>query len=304
MTDIPTVVAHVTHLERGADAIRIADQFATRARGGRLYVTHVVPAMPDAMRDILFPYACFGADEVDIEAELIQHAGKRAVQTLKGTYGPDLRDALRVGYGPHNDTADAMLAELGPDVVVAHRPDDLRLGLLSREADALVRRARVPVVLAREVSSDAAEIRSIAVAYDLTLESRTLLETAIRWASRMGAQVTPIAVASSPTVGDHAGLWGEAKPLSKRSRGSMEKLDLQWRSTMELEFPQKRELEERLNDTVLLAGDAVDAVLEAASAADLLVVGRARPGRPAGSFGRVASALASRAPMHVAVVPL
>ena len=55
MTDIPTVVAHVTHLERGADAIRLADQFATRARGGRLYVTHVVPAMPDAMRDILFP---------------------------------------------------------------------------------------------------------------------------------------------------------------------------------------------------------------------------------------------------------
>lgn len=254
------------------------------------------------MRDVLFPYACFGDDEVAIEAELIQHAGKRLVRALKAEIGPEFRDLLRVGYGEPVATLGRIGAELGPDLIVTHRPSDLRDGGLSTLAEGLLRRAHVPLLLAREVAKDAA-IRSIGVACDLTLESRALIEWALRWAEPLGATVTPFAVSTTPTVGDHAGLWGEARPLSKRSRSGMEKLDVQLRSTLELEFPHKRALEERLQATELLSGDPAEVLLEAAAECDLLVVGRARPGRPAGTMGRIAHALAQRAPMHVALIP-
>lgn len=301
MNELATVIAAVDDSAEARALFRVAKQFARPEAGGRAFAIHATGAVSSSVRAVLFPYACFGEDEDELGAELVRHAHEQVSARL----GDELTDAsaLRVVDGdPRVSVAEALRSVDGDLVVVGSGAKAGASWLALGTTGALLRASATPVLVCRPDATE--KINRILVGVDLSSSSRGILQVALEWAHRLGAQVQPVFVLPDVASLDHAGLF-EPKGVG-RSKKAVNQLWTQLESSLELRFPVEEELSKRMRPRIITSGDPATKLVELALEAetDLVVVGRSRGGSGSGAvLGRTAEHIVRRAPCSVLVVP-
>ena len=303
MNELPTVVAAVDDSDAATSIYRAAAALSDPTAGGRAFAVHAVGEVPASMREVLFPYACFGEDEDDIYAELIQLSHKRISAHLASV--GQAGESLRVVMGAPETAIPEALQSLDTDLIVVGSGTKVggswpTLGA----AGAIVRRAQSPVLVLRPFSAPELRLEKIIVGIDLSPGSAHVLVTALEWAHRTGGQVQPVYVLPDAAALDHAGII-EPQGVG-RLKKAVNQAWTQLESQLEPRFPVAEKLKALLRPRIVTAGDPADKLVEIAADAqtDLVVVGRCRPTEGSGmGLGRVAEAVIRSAHCHVMVVP-
>lgn len=277
----------------------MANFLAVTDRGGHFYAVHAAPGVSSALRPLLFPDAALAEDESDVEAEILQHANKSIIERWGAVIGSP--EALRLGCGDLVPTLENVCNTLGPDLLVMGRGERADLGALGMVSRAMLDRAAWPIMIARQTPPDV-EINTIHVAIDLTRDSVALLELGLQLAVRHGATVTPVAVATTGSGGDHARLWGESTNPPGKIRKMMQQYVTRVTGALDVGFAAERELSDVLLEAELVNGDPGEIICEMSEAADLVIIGKNRSAGGRG-LGRVAEHVARFADAHVIVVP-
>ncbi|MFT4704509.1 MAG: nucleotide-binding universal stress UspA family protein, partial [Bradymonadia bacterium] len=116
------------------------------------------------------------------------------------------------------------------------------------------------------------------------------------------ATVTPVAVATTGSGGDHARLWGESTNPPGKIRKMMQQYVTRVTGALDVGFAAERELSDVLLEAELVNGDPGEIICEMSEAADLVIIGKNRSAGGRG-LGRVAEHVARFADAHVIVVP-
>lgn len=307
MPDFQTIVAAVDAAEPAREILRLAETLTAAVPGSTRHVLHAVPPIPASLHESLFPFACVGDDEDALLAELREIAARRTADIVSRHWkGVAAADLVRVANGTPADTVLELADGLGPDILLIGSTEGAvrQPGLLGSTAERCLRRARLPILLVHR--SGTPTPRRIAVAVDLTADSRPLLERALLLAHGLKAQVLPITVLPHVADLDHAGLLPQGDGVPGRVRKEVEKRMQQQLSQIELPFAVRSGADEQLLPPVFGVGDPARTVLQHAeeAAADLLVIGRARSGSPVTALGRTAEHVARNSHAHVLVLPL
>ena len=303
MNELPTVVAAVADSANAAPIFRAAAALSRPDAGGRVFAVHAAGSISPALREVLFPYACFGEDEDDIHAEVLRLAHRRISEHLADS--APTRESVRVVMGPARTAIPEVLQSLDTDLVV--------VGSGARTAGAwptlgpageILRRSHAPVLVLRPRAESDLKLERILVGVDLSAGAANVLLSALEWAHRCGGQVQPVYVLPDAAALDHAGL------VEPRGAGRVKKavnaLWTQLESQLEPRFPIAEQLQSLLRPRIVTAGDPAAKLVEIATEAetDLVVVGRCRQTDGSGmGLGRVAEEVVRTAPCHVMVVP-
>jgi nucleotide-binding universal stress UspA family protein len=303
MNELPTVVAAVRDSDNAASIYRAAKALSSPDTGGRAFAVHAVGEVSPSLREVLFPYACFGEDEDDIHAEVLRLAHGRIARHLGEAELP--REAIRVVMGDARSAIPALLHSLDSDLVIVGSGERTAglwptLGV----AGDILRRSHAPVLVLRPLVEPTLTLKRILVGVDLSAGSAHVLLAALEWAYRTGGQVQPVYVLPDASALDHAGL---IEPQGAgRLKKAVNQLWTQLESQLKPRFPVAEKLESLLRPRIVTAGDPATKLVELAAAAetDLVVVGRCRDEDGSGMrLGRVAEQVVRVAHCHVMVIP-
>lgn len=307
MPDFQTIVAAVDAAGPARDLLKFADVFATAVPGSTRFAVHAVEDITPELHPVLFPYACVGDDVEALRAELERHAFDRLCGQVSNAWkGLAARDVVRVSCGAPADTLLATANTLGPDILLmaASNAEVQQPGMLGSVTLRCLHRAVFPVLVVRQSSGTAP--RRIAVGMDLTANSRNLLERALRMAHPFGAQVLPVSVLPSVDALDHAEVLPRgSSSIPGKVKKEVERRMQQLLSQVDLPFAVESQTGELLLPPVFAQGDPAEELIAHAAAADadIILVGRGKPGAPVARLGRVAEHVARHASCHVLVVP-
>jgi nucleotide-binding universal stress UspA family protein len=170
-----TVMVGLDGREHDADALALARTLQT-ARGGRLFLAHVVPPPPPGR----------GMTEYAIEA---RHGGRELLTRAARECGPATQTRM-VETWPADFALTQLATDYGASMLVlasSHRGPVGRI-VPGSVAVRVLARATCPVAVAPAgyAATEAAPISRLGVAYDATLTSERALEVAADWATRLG----------------------------------------------------------------------------------------------------------------------
>lgn len=280
----------------------------------RLQLGHAVESIPPYVRSVLFPYAALGEDDRRFEAEIAGVVRDEIEQYF------ELDDALRerfiaepvVEFGSSRRRVVDWARRFDADLIVAGAFG--RHGVFAAGPGSTARRlaatASCPVVLVRDYEPTP-QVDRIVAAVDFGQDAARVVQVAISMALDQNARVELVHVIPSPFVDDtnwqverHVELTHEQVESTLRPRAERRFEELL--EQLQLPFRHREVLEKRLVGTTVAFGEPVAQIGERASQidADMVVVGEGgRDGEPAGSLGRVASAVITRVGRHLMVVP-
>lgn len=309
MPDFKTFVAAVDTTASAVDVLRLTDRLAQAIPGSPRFAVHAVAPLSPTWRRVLVPYACLGDDEEALRAELEQAAGEAVRSEVSRLWrGVSGAEAVRVATGPAAEAIVSLGSTLGADMLLLGASDAevMQPGQLGSTAARCMQRTRVPLLLVRR--GDGSVPRRIVVGVDLTDESRILVEEALVFAHAVGARVLPVVVVPDGRVADHAGVLPQdgGSGITARVRKEVERRLSQLLSQVDVPFAVSSRAEELMLAPVLAPGDPAETLVARAmeAEADLVVVGRSRPGGAVSRVGRTAEYVARHWPGHVLVVPL
>lgn len=277
-------------------------------------IAHAVDPLQAHVRDVLFPYAPLGEDEVEFEYELLQ-ASRRRVREHLSLEGRD-KDGLpepRVELGRPGDLIPEIARTTPADLIVmgAFGQGGVYPDALGCVTERMLRSARQPVLLVRDYDPKPA-IRRITVACDLTRSSTEVLLAALMLALATGASLELLYVVPDPLALDtnqvlKSLLKFDRNSVVKRARSRVDPLFDRLRDSLEVPFAVQSEVEQLLGRRKIVVGDPAEAILERAHqvSSDLIVLGSQKADRTGrAQLGKIAHTVARRAPTHVMVVPV
>jgi nucleotide-binding universal stress UspA family protein len=286
---------------------------AIGAETPRLHLTHALGEWPAYMRQVLFPYAALGEDDVEFEHELIEAARAHMLAHLEidPNRDEDIAD-LTLAFGHEKQFLSDRVRSVGPDMVVmgAFGESGVHPDVLGSTAEKLLRSVTRPVVLVRDFDPKPS-IEHIVVAVDLTSRSTDVVTKALGFALQVGASLELVYVLPDPLVQDTNKLLERtldfnAHKILERSRSKIEALFDRMVNHVEVAYPEQKNAHELLAQRKVMVGDPAKAIVDYADEvdADLVVVGGSNTQSASNrQLGRVAWTVARSAPTHVMVVP-
>jgi nucleotide-binding universal stress UspA family protein len=276
-------------------------------------LVHVLEGWAPHVRNVLFPYAALGEDEVEFEHELIEHAYEHLCKYFridrKGEKGLLAEPMVRMG--PSKTLLSELSRTVACDMVVvgAFGEGGVAPEALGSTTERLLRSVSQPIALVRDYDRSP-RLNHIVAAVDLTPASLNVFAKAVGLALQTGATLETLFVLPSPFTQDaHKLLSNQIKfnPGQALSR-SNEKLDALFerlRNSLDVPFPLRDAAKKLMDKRHVLVGDPASEIVRHAyeSGADLVVVGAHTPGGRSRALGRVAWTVARTCPTHVLVVP-
>lgn len=294
---------------------RAAVAFALAIGGDspRVHLAHALGRWEPHVRNVFFPYAALGEDDVEFEHELREAARAHMLGHLE--VDPDKDDAiadLSLEFGPIKKTLSERIRSVGPDMVVmgAFGEGGVHPNVLGSTAERLLRAVTQPLVLVRDFDPKPS-IDHIVVAVDLTSKSTDVVAKALGLALQVGATVEMVYVLPDPLVQDTNKILARtldfnATKILERSRTKIEALFDRMVNHVEVVYPEQDTARELLEQRKVIVGDPPKEIVDHADRvdADLIVVGgHNSQSAAAKQLGRVAWTIARTAPTHVMVVP-
>jgi nucleotide-binding universal stress UspA family protein len=285
---------------------RAAVDLAGRFDDPQMTLAHVVADWPPFVREVLFPYAALGEDDVEFEYELIQQARASLRDHLKIDEA-----SLEVDIGKIHEALPAQIRSHDPDAVImgAFGESGPRPHALGSTASHVLRSASRPVLLARDFGGSP-RITRIVAAVDLSSNSDTVIDHGLGLALQLGADFELVHVVPDPLAHDSGGVLMESlsfdlEELQENARARVASLFERVAERIEPDFPERERANELLENRSMLFGDPAMTLVDYASEtdADLLVMGTRRAEQPHRNLGRVATAVASSTPSHTMLVP-
>ena len=282
-------------------------------RTPRIHLTHGLGRWEPHVRNVFFPYAALGEDDVEFEHELREAAREHLLAHLE--VDPEDDDAvadLSLEFGPIKETLSERIRSVGPDMIVmgAFGEGGAHPNVLGSTAERLLRAVTQPVVLVRDFDPKPS-IDHIVVAVDLTSRSTDVVAKALGLALQAGATLEMVYVLPDPLVQDTNKILARtldynAAKILERSRSKIEALFDRMTNHVEVAYPKQDAARELLQQRKVIVGDPPNEIVDHADEvdADLIVVG-GHNSQSAGAkqLGRVAWTIARTAPTHVMVVP-
>ncbi|MGM0557685.1 MAG: universal stress protein [Myxococcota bacterium] len=285
---------------------RVAVDLAQNFDNPRVTMAHIIAGWQPYVRNVLFPYAALGEDDVEFEFELIQEARSALHDHL------DIDDeVLEVEVGAIHQALPAQIRSHDPDAVFmgAFGESGPRPHSLGSIALHIIRSTSCPVLLARDFGG-LPRVEHIVAAVDLSSNSTRVIAHAVGLALQLGAELELVHVVPDPRAHDPGGVLSESlsfdlEELQKRARRRVTSLFDRIVDRVDLDFPKREAASELLENRTMLFGDPAMTLVDYASEADadLLVLGTRRAEQTHRNLGRVAEAVASSAPSHCMLVP-
>lgn len=277
-------------------------------------LVHVVERLTPYARNILFPYAALGEDEVEFESEIIGEAYEHLLRYFridkkasKGLVGEPI-----VRMGRINTLLRELVFSVDSELIVmgAFGEGGMHPDALGSTAERMLRTVTQPVVLVRDFDSSP-RLNHIVVAVDLTPGSVHVFSRALGLALQTGATLETVFVLPSPFINDTNNLLSNtikfnASHVLNRSEDKIDALFERMREQVHVSFPNKAEAARAMATRTILVGDPATEIVRHAyeKQADLVVVGAyGTHNRSSHTLGRVAWTVARRSPSHVMVVP-
>lgn len=277
-------------------------------------LVHVVEQLAPYVRNILFPYAALGEDEVEFEHEILGEAYEHLLRyfridkkAAKGFVGEPI-----VRMGAVNTLLRDIVFSVDSDLIVmgAFGEGGMHPDALGSTTERLLRTVTQPIVMVRDFESSP-RIGHIVVAVDLTPGSVHVFSRAVGLALQTGATLETVFVLPSPFINDTNNLLSSnikfnASHVLNRSEDKIDALFERLRQQVHVPFPLKAEAARAMETRSVLVGDPATEIVRHAyeKQADLVVVGSyGAHNRAAHTLGRVAWTVARRSPTHVMVVP-
>lgn len=278
----------------------------------QIYVAHAIEPWLPYVKDVLFPYAALGEDEVEFEHELRQQAHACIERTynlgnLARCHAPE------VLMGPAHKALPGALKRVDADLIVmgafgATGPKPESLGSVT----SLVLRHVVDPVLVVRTHTPKPTIKRVVCALDLSAQSSTVLEAALSLALSCGAQMETVYVLPDPLSHDTNNLLAsqlkfDRSALLSHAKDKIEALFERAMDGVEVPFPLKQQVAGLWNTRRVLFGDPAKAVMAHADTvdADVVVVGsRNIQNTPGPLLGQTCWSITRRSTTHVMVVPI
>lgn len=281
----------------------------------RLHLAHVLARWPVYMRDVLFPYAALGEDEVEFEHELIERARAAMLTHLElsgeGDGGEQPELTLRMG-APREELPE-LLTRVDADLVVMGAfgeggPMPESLGSLAAR---MLRAATVPVLLTRHFTR-APTIKRVLCALDLTPHNADVLDAAMSVAVATGAELELLFVLPDPLRQDPNNLLRghvrvKKERLLERERPKIEALFDRAQQQLDVPYPHRARVAELGRNRRVEFGSPANAIVRRADAidADLIVIGTRNLEQPTSmNLGRVSWSVTRTSTTNVLVVPI
>lgn len=294
-----TVVAAIDNDISAESTLRAARRVLSTEVPSVLHVVHAVDALPSAVERYLFPYGCFGDDRDAVIADILG-AGRSALLSNEGISSQVDERFLRVVYGGISDAVLSELSRTGPDMlVVGSGGSSAEPGVIGKNAARLVRRAHVPVLVARGHRRESTS--RILVALDLGSDSASLFSDAIRFAHQCGSKVLPFYV--SPVL---PGVRERSARMDAGMRKDLDRRFQQVLASLKLPYPVQVEATEIVERPRLEEGDAGECIVAAArdQDVDLVILYRCHSSTGSGArLGRVSEYVLRHASCDVLVLP-
>lgn len=296
----------------------VSSHTALRLAGGlteppaEVYVAHAIEPWLPYVKDVLFPYAALGEDEVEFEHELQQQAYACIERTYKLESLSRCHPADILVGAAHECLPNA-LKRVGADLIVmgafgASGPRPESLGSVT----SLVLRHVVDPVLVVRTHTPRPTIKRVLCALDLSTQSSTVLDAALSLALSCGAEMETVYVLPDPLAYDTNNLLSSQLKIDKKSllnhaKDKIEALFERALEGVEIPFPQEQKVADLWKKRRVLFGDPAKAVMERADQldADVIVVGsRNIQNTPGPQLGQTCWSITRRSPTHVMVVPI
>ena len=278
----------------------------------QLHVAHVLPAWQPPLRQILFPYAALGEDDVELEHELIQ-AAQQLLMTRFELDPNVLAAPPHVAMGQLRQTLPALLRQSDAQLVIMGAcgesgPEPESLG---STAACVLRHAMQPVLLVRQQAHHPT-ITRIVCALDLSPQSDKVLSAALGLAIRAHADLEIIHVLPDPLAHDTHNILRQQikfnpRQVLDRARDKIEALFDRAMQSVQVPYPARVVVDQLWKQRHILMGDPARQIIERAEAiqADVIVLGsRDLQHEPSPTLGQVCWSIARRATCHVLVVPI
>ncbi|MFU8804710.1 MAG: universal stress protein [Bradymonadaceae bacterium] len=280
----------------------------------QIQLAHVIDAWAASTRQVLFPYAAMGEDEIEFEHELLEEARAhlhRYFKIDKSLEKSFISEPI-VRMGPVNELLPELARTVDSEMVVmgAFGEGGVHPDALGATAERMLRSVVQPLVLVRDFERKPS-IKHIVVAVDLGPKSGDVLERALGLALQTGATMETIYVVPSPFVHDTHNILSQALKFNARqvlSRAS-DKIDAlfeRMHQSLEVPHPVRPQAAKLLKSRRTLFGDPSAEIIRHAyeNEADLVVVGAHNPQtKTTRTLGRVAWTVARGCPTNVMVVP-
>ncbi len=279
-----------------------------------IHLAHVVEPLHSYTRDVLFPYAPLGEDDIEFEHEMLDAARDRIHSTYE--IDPEKTPAhlmMRIELGKARELLPDFARTTGADLVVmgAFGESGVYPDALGSLAERTIRSARQPVLLTRGYEPEPT-IDRITVASDLTRASDRVFKAAVGMALACGATIEVVYVIPDPATLDTNNVLRmltklDQKEALKKTRSRVDALFDRLHESIDPPLKLKDPIDKLVGRRRTLFGDPARALLERADQvnSDLIVVGTQKADRAGRTrLGSVAHAIARRATSHVMIVPV
>lgn len=277
----------------------------------QLHIAHIIDAWKPYQRQVFFPYAALGEDDVEFEHELRETARELLIERYE--LDPSWLGAeLAITMGHIRQELPELLRRSDADMVImgAFGEGGVSPESLGSTAATMIRHAIQPTLLVREHNQT--KLSNIVCALDLSPQSGEVLKAALGLAVMAEANLEIIYVLPDPLSQDtnnvlRSQLKFNRKQVLERSKDKLDALFERALQSIEIPYPHRPVVEQLWQRRRVLAGDPAKEIITHADAinADVIVVGsRNIQNSPSHLLGQVCWSVTRRAPCHVLVVPL
>lgn len=291
---------------------RVALKLAQQFNAHEIHTAHTIEPWQPYTREVLFPYAALGEDEVEFEHELRQ----RALAHLRQHYQLDQCDRCQppqVLVGPAHEHLPQAMQRTNANVIVmgAFGQHGARPDTLGTTASMMVRHTIEPALIVRHYDPNP-KIKHILCSIDLSIQSSRVVEAALSLACAMDATLETVYVLPDPLQHDTNNILNSQikfnrKALLDRSKDKLEALFERARQNIDVPFPLEQQVQALWAKRSILFGDPSKEIIKRADAtdADVIVVGSRNIQNTAGPLlGQVCWSITRRSTSHVMVVPV
>lgn len=281
----------------------------------QVHLAHAVAPLSTYVRDVLFPYAPLGEDDVEFEFELVEAARDRLHQAfdIDEEKLPMHLARPRIEAGEPRELLPEFARTTAADLIVmgAFGESGVYPDALGSLTERMLRSARQPMLLTRGFDPNPS-INRITVASDLTRAGDRVFEVAVALAIACDATIEVVYVIPDPATMDTNNVLRmlvklNEKEALKKTRSRVEALFDRLHEKLDAPMTLEKKVEHIVGRRRTLVGDPASAIMERADQvdSDLIVVGTQKADRAGRTrLGSVAHTIARRATTHVMVVPV
>jgi len=281
--------------------------------GAKIALAHAIPPLARYFKEVLFPYAAMGVDEVEIEAELLDNAkarlGEAALKLVGADSKVEFETHVTTGASPATGLVQ-LVDQLDASIVFCGASGDTSpiLGRIGATAQGIIANAHKPIFVVRDPAGTATVSR-VLIALDGSSAAAETLNWGVSFALRFGADVELVTVIPDPNSSDTCGLLESlrlgADVKRKAERRARERAQRAL-DDLYVPFPFEAQAKALTFTHHTPIADPVEGICGCAAeqGADLIVVGSRHPEGTSSYLGRVAEGVVRRSGCNTLVIPI